>query len=178
MIGNSIFVNTETDVELTYCGLEKSADTNGKDFAIIGIPFDIRTTYRPGTRFGPNAIRRAFSKDTYNEAVGIDTAQYVTGADYGNMPMFNPERVYLGPITDDMTAVLKTGAVPIVLGGDHSITFPELLAYKEVYGKVSIIHFDSHTDTWGSDTDKKHHDHSTPFRRAIEYGCSDSSYGN
>ena len=73
----------------------------------------------------------------------------------------------------EMKAILETGTIPIVLGGDHSITFPELLAYKDVYGPVSIIHFDSHTDTWGSDTDKEHHDHSTPFRRAIEYDCID-----
>lgn len=82
-------------------------------------------------------------------------------------------KAYLGSIPQEMKAILETGTIPIVLGGDHSITFPELLAYKDVYGPVSIIHFDSHTDTWGSDTDKEHHDHSTPFRRAIEYDCID-----
>lgn len=167
-------LKSDKKIMLTYGGLESSKDTVGTDFAIVGIPFDIRTTYRPGTRFGPDAIRRAFGKDSFNEAVGIDTAAYVKGVDYGDLFMRNPENAYLGPITDEMREIIKTGTVPIVLGGDHSITFPELLAYKDVYGPVSIIHFDSHTDTWGSDTDKEHHDHSTPFRRAVEYGCIDS----
>lgn len=167
-------LKSDKKIMLTYGGLESSKDTVGTDFAIVGIPFDIRTTYRPGTRFGPDAIRRAFGKDSFNEAVGIDTAAYVKGVDYGDLFMRNPENAYLGPITDEMREIIKTDTVPIVLGGDHSITFPELLAYKDVYGPVSIIHFDSHTDTWGSDTDKEHHDHSTPFRRAVEYGCIDS----
>lgn len=166
-------LNSDKKIMLTYGELESSKDTIGTDFAIVGIPFDIRTTYRPGTRFGPDAIRRAFGKDSFNEAVGIDTAEYVKGVDYGDLFMRNPEKAYLGPITDEMREIIKTGTVPIVLGGDHSITFPELMAYKDVYGPVSIIHFDSHTDTWGSETDKEHHDHSTPFRRAIEYGCID-----
>ena len=100
-------------------------------------------------------------------------SKYVKGVDYGDLDMWNAEKAYLGSIPQEMKAILGTGTIPIVLGGDHSITFPELLAYKDVYGPVSIIHFDSHTDTWGSDTDKEHHDHSTPFRRAIEYDCID-----
>lgn len=166
-------INTDKNVQLTYADLDISADTAGADYTIVGIPFDIRTTYRPGTRFGPNAIRRAFCKDSFNEAVGIDIGKYAKGVDYGNLDIWNAEKAYLGSIPEEMKSILKTGTVPIVLGGDHSITFPELLAYKEIYGPVSIIHFDSHTDTWGSDTDKEHHDHATPFRRAIEYGCID-----
>ena len=166
-------INTDKKVQLTYGGLKSSTDTSGADYTIIGIPFDIRTTYRPGTRFGPDGIRRAFSTDSVNEAVGIDTSKYVKGVDYGDLDMWNAEKAYLGSIPQEMKAILETGTIPIVLGGDHSITFPELLAYKDVYGPVSIIHFDSHTDTWGSDTDKEHHDHSTPFRRAIEYDCID-----
>lgn len=166
-------INTDKKVQLTYGGLKSSTDTSGADYTIIGIPFDIRTTYRPGTRFGPDGIRRAFSTDSVNEAVGIDMSKYVKGVDYGDLDMWNAEKAYLGSIPQEMKAILGTGTIPIVLGGDHSITFPELLAYKDVYGPVSIIHFDSHTDTWGSDTDKEHHDHSTPFRRAIEYDCID-----
>lgn len=166
-------INTDKKVQLTYGVLKSSTDTSGADYTIIGIPFDIRTTYRPGTRFGPDGIRRAFSTDSVNEAVGIDTSKYVKGVDYGDLDMWNAEKAYLGSIPQEMKAILGTGTIPIVLGGDHSITFPELLAYKDVYGPVSIIHFDSHTDTWGSDTDKEHHDHSTPFRRAIEYDCID-----
>lgn len=161
------FANTAA----SYGGLECTTDTSAADYAIVGIPFDIRTTYRPGCRFGPDAIRRAYGKYRYNEAVGIDTEAYVKGVDYGDFFMRNAEKSYLGPITEELTGILKTGTVPIVFGGDHSITFPELLAYKEVYGPVSIVHFDSHTDTWGDNKDKTHHDHATPFRRAIEYGC-------
>lgn len=157
----------------TYGGLESSTDTSKADYAVVGVPFDIRTSYRAGTRFGPAAVRKAFHKDSYNEAFGIDIDEYVSGVDYGDLFMRNPEKAYLGPITQELTEIIKTNTIPIVIGGDHSITFPELLAYKEVYGPVSMIHFDSHTDTWGSDTDKEHHDHATPFRRAIEYGCID-----
>ena len=78
-------INTDKKVQLTYGGLKSSTDTSGADYTIIGIPFDIRTTYRPGTRFGPDGIRRAFSTDSVNEAVGIDTSKYVKGVDYGNL---------------------------------------------------------------------------------------------
>lgn len=159
----------------TYAGLDRSAGASQADFAILGIPFDIRTTYRSGARFGPDAIRRAFCKDSWHEATGIDTAAYLKGTDCGNLDMRDMEASYPDGIAAAVGGILETGACPVVLGGDHSITFPELLAYREVYGPVALIHFDSHTDTWGSDADRTHHDHSTPFRRAIEYGCIDPS---
>lgn len=84
-------INTDKKVQLTYGGLKSSTDTSGADYTIIGIPFDIRTTYRPGTRFGPDGIRRAFSTDSMNEAVGIDTSKYVKGVDYGDLDIWNAE---------------------------------------------------------------------------------------
>lgn len=161
---------------VTYAGLPAVEDPKkGTDYAILGIPFDIRTSYRPGTRLGPEGIREAYCHDSYDDALGIDAADYVKGIDCGNLSMINAEKAYLGMIPDAIYKLLEQDIIPIVLGGDHAITFPELLGYKKKYGKVSLIHFDSHTDTWESDPDpvKKHHDHATPFRRALEYEAID-----
>lgn len=173
--------NTRFDADnanvFSYGNLTQTTDLSSKpDYAIVGVPFDIRTTYRPGTRFGPKAVREAFCRDSYSEAFGIDTADYVKGIDYGDLPMWNQERAYLGLIPDEIAKISGAGVVPVVIGGDHAIAFPELMGYKQTYGPVSVIHFDSHTDTWGSETDKVHHDHATPFRRAIEYGCMDAEH--
>lgn len=162
----------DRSLSCTYGSLPAAASADGADYAVLGIPFDIRTTNRTGARFGPEAIRRAFDKDSVEEVLHVDTA-YLRGVDCGDLDMHSAEKEYPDGIAAAVSEILSAGAVPVVLGGDHSITFPELLAYRDRYGPVALIHFDSHTDTWGSDTDQIHHDHSTPFRRAIEYGCID-----
>lgn len=142
------------------------------DFVVAGIPFDTLTSYRAGTRFGPKAIREAYGTGSYNVELGLQIFDYVSGVDYGDFKVINGDtKRSFETITSEMKKILEANVVPVILGGDHSITFPELMAYKEVCGPVSLIHFDSHTDTWGDDKDKKYHNHGNPFRRAIEEGC-------
>jgi agmatinase len=155
-------------------GLPLKQDFAEEDFCIVGVPFDTATTNRPGCRFGPRAIREfmgGFSR--YNQDADY---QYdnLSGMDYGDisvLPGYTEESLEL--IYEGVKTVLDAGVTPIVLGGDHLITYAELRAYCETYGPVAMIHFDSHNDT--SDYSEKY-SHGTPFRRAIEDGFLDPTH--
>ncbi len=156
----------------TYGRLPYKQTLEDVDFVIAGIPFDTLAGHRAGARFGPKAIREAYGTGNYNVEIGIEIFDYVSGVDYGNFKVIKGEaEKSFKVITEETKKILDADVVPIILGGDHSITYPELLAYRDVFGQMSLIHFDSHTDTWGSDEDKKYHSHGNPFRRAIEAGC-------
>lgn len=153
----------------TFMRLPHVANLDGVDFAIIGAPFDTGATFRVGARFGPEAIRSAsVLLRPFHPDLNIDIFQYLSGIDYGDfavVPGYLPETH--AKITEQMRPVLAAGVTPIVLGGDHSVSLPQLRAVAEKFGPVALIHFDSHGDIWsgyfgGKDT------HGTPFRRAIE----------
>jgi agmatinase len=146
----------------------------GVDFAIAGAPFDTGATYRAGARFGPEGIRSASALlRPYNSSLDINLFDHLSGVDYGDFPVapgYLPESHE--KITAGMRPILEAGVTPIVLGGDHSVTLPELRAVAEKFGPVALIQFDSHGDLWdgyfgGKDT------HGTPFRRALEEGLLD-----
>jgi agmatinase len=160
----------------TFMKLPNVTDLTGVDFAIIGAPFDTGATYRVGARFGPEGIRSASALlRPYNASLDVAIFDHLSGVDYGDfaiVPGYLPESH--AKITEGMRPVLEAGVTPIVLGGDHSITLPELRAVAEKFGPVALIQFDSHGDVWdgyfgGKDT------HGTPFRRAIEEGLLDTS---
>jgi agmatinase len=146
------------------------------DFVVAGIPFDVMATSRAGTRFGPKAIREAYGTGSYNVELEIPIFEHLSGVDYGDFEISNgdPEKTFR-TISEEIKTIAGAGVVPIILGGDHAITYPELLGYRDSIGKVSLIHFDSHTDTWGGYEDgaTRYHNHANPFRRAIEDGCID-----
>jgi agmatinase len=146
------------------------------DFVVAGIPFDAMTSYRAGTRFGPKAIREAYGSGNYNVELGVSIFEHLSGVDYGDFEISNgdPQKTF-ETISKEVKQIADAGVVPVILGGDHAITYPELLGYRDSIGKVSIIHFDSHTDTWGGSEDEtvRYHNHGNPFRRAIEDGCVD-----
>lgn len=151
--------------------VQKLADV---DFAIIGVPFDTGATYRVGARFGPEGIRSAsVLLRPYNPSLNVNIFDYLSGIDYGDLsvvPGYLPESHE--KITAQLKPVLDEGVIPVLLGGDHSVTLPELRAIAGKHGPVGLIHFDSHGDVWhgyfgGKDT------HGTPFRRAIEEGLID-----
>lgn len=148
------------------------------DVIVAGIPYDSGTTGRPGTRLGPKAIREAYGMVPYMQGFGIEDAfDYISAVDYGDFKLINGDtKRSFATITEEMTKILKTGVIPVILGGDHSITYPELLAYRDVYGPVSLIHFDSHTDTWGGPESLDYPDHANPFRNAILTGCLDTEH--
>jgi agmatinase len=146
------------------------------DVAIVGAPLDDAVSSRPGARFGPRAIRMAPTAWSSNFAwsIQLDVAPYdvLKVVDAGDAPVV-PARLDRGlrVIHEKVFRVAKSGAIPIVLGGDHSITYPSAAAVSRFRHprKVGIVHFDAHADTgaeqWGSLVG-----HGTPMRRLIEEG--------
>lgn len=158
----------------TFMGLPHKEVFEGEDFCILGVPYDTTTTGRPGTRFGPRAVREFFSTYSVYSQDAKWCYDNLKGMDMGDIPVmlgYTLETMQL--IYENVAQVLEHDVVPIVLGGDHLITYGELRAYAEKYGQVAMIHFDSHNDT--SDYEDKY-THGTPFRRAIEDGYLDSAH--
>jgi agmatinase len=151
-------------------------DLEGVDFAIAGVPFDTGATFRVGARFGPEGIRNnSLLLRPYNPAQKIDIFSVCSGIDYGDLPVipgYLPESHQL--ITEHAAPLFASGATPIFLGGDHSVSLPLLRAAAGRHGPLALIHFDAHSDLWhsyfgGKDT------HGTPFRRALEEGLLDTA---
>jgi agmatinase len=144
------------------------------DVAIVGAPFDIATTNRPGARFGPRAIRsQAYESGTYHLDLGIEIYDYLEVVDYGDAhcPHGQTEASHAN-IRARVFEIASRGIVPIILGGDHSITWPAATAVADVhgYGNVGIVHFDAHADT-ADIIDGNLASHGTPIRRLIESGA-------
>lgn len=145
------------------------------DVAIVGAPYDDMVTHRPGARFGPRAIREAQYNVGSLNSLQLDVQPYdlltvVDAADANVVPAL-PERGH-AMIFRKVHEVASSGAIPMVLGGDHSITWPSATAVAEVRrpGSVGIVHFDAHADTapesWGQLAS-----HGSPMRRLIESGA-------
>jgi formimidoylglutamase len=144
------------------------------DVAIVGAPFDDAVSYRPGARFGPRAIRQAtYTQGGHSLQLGIEPFDYLDVVDAGDANVV-PAALERGHamIFRKVLEVASSGAVPIVLGGDHSITWPSASAIAQVRapGSIGIVHFDAHADTanedWGVLAG-----HGTPMRRLIESGA-------
>lgn len=143
------------------------------DFVITGVPFDTHVTHRAGTRFGPDAIRDAYAFQAYSDAFKITLFDHIKGVDYGDLNVINvnPDATH-EHIKEAIKEIAGAGVVPICVGGDHSIAYPELCGYKEALGKVAILHFDSHSDTgYHEMPEDAPHDHGTPFKDAILDDC-------
>ena len=147
------------------------------DVAIVGAPFDDAVSHRSGARFGPRAIREAqYTSGSVNSLqLGIEPFEHLTVVDAGDANIVPAwiERAH-ALIYRKVREVAETGAIPIVLGGDHSITWPSATAVAEIRrpGSIGIVHFDAHADTanddWGVLAG-----HGTPMRRLIESGAVD-----
>ena len=138
------------------------------DVAVVGVPHDSGTTYRPGTRFGPQGIRRISALYTpYNYEMGVDLREQITLCDVGDIFTIpaNNEKSF-DQISKGIAHVFASGAFPIILGGDHSIGFPTVRGVCRHLGdkKVGIIHFDRHVDTQETDLDERMH--TTPWFHA------------
>lgn len=143
----------------------------GLDAAFIGIPLDIGTSHRPGTRFGPRQIRVESSLlRPYNMATGAAPFDALQVADLGDVPIntYSLEKS-LPIITRFYTEVLGHGCVPLTLGGDHTIALPILRAVAAKHGPVALVHVDAHADI-NDDMFGERIAHGTPFRRAVEEG--------
>ena len=160
----------------TFMRMEYVKTTDDIDFAIVGIPFDSAASYRVGTRFGPSAIRDISSlTKPYNPVLGVDIFEHCSGVDYGDVktvPGYIEDSYE--EIEQELLPLFKSGVVPISMGGDHSITLPELRACSKAHGPVALIHFDSHYDTW-EEYFGKPYNHGTPFRHAANEKIIDTS---
>jgi agmatinase len=147
------------------------------DVVIVGAPFDGGTSARPGTRFGPQAMRQAcyigHDGSRPSLALRVDGLRDLRVYDAGDVEMFagDIERAHRA-LEDAVAAVTGAGAIPVVLGGDHSIARPDAtgVARHVGFGRVSMVHFDAHADTADIDFGSLY-GHGQPMRRLIESGA-------
>jgi agmatinase len=159
------------------CDLDEPETYADADVVILGAPFDGGTSNRPGARFGPMAIRMTdyLPHDGSRPSLALRTDGLVDLAvvDAGDVEMYSGDiEKALAALEAAVEKVARSGAIPVVLGGDHSIAFPDAKGVANVlgHGRVSMLHFDAHADTgniefgslWG---------HGQPMRRLIESGA-------
>ncbi len=141
---------------------------------MTGIPYDLATTNRPGTRFGPAAIRRASAELAWWHPYPWteDPLNKLAVVDYGDchFDFGKPEGVP-DQITAHAAEIIKAGVTMVAMGGDHFVSYPLLRAHSEAYGPLLLIHFDAHSDTWREDG--KRIDHGTMFFHAAQDGLID-----
>ena len=152
---------------------QDAAELAGVDVAIVGAPLDDLVSDRPGARFGPRAIRAASCPPGPHLAVGVDAFAELRVVDFGDAPVVPADP--LGSI-ERLEAlvgeVVDAGAVPVVLGGDHSIAEPDIRAVASRVGPVGLVHLDTHTDT-GTEVFGIERSHGTPMYRLVEQGHVD-----
>lgn len=159
------------------CDLTEPSSYADADVVIVGAPFDGGTSHRPGTRFGPQAIRTTDylgqNGSRPSLALRTDGLRDLRVLDAGDVEMFSGDAERsLTTLRGEVAKVVRAGAIPVILGGDHSIAFPDAGGVADVlgHGRVSMIHFDAHADTgdiefgslWG---------HGQPMRQLIESGA-------
>lgn len=156
----------------TFMRLPAAETAAGLDVAFVGIPMDIGTSNRSGTRLGPRQIRdESRMIRPYNMATRAAPFDALQVADIGDVPINTFDlKKSVDIITAFYDGVLAHGAIPLTLGGDHTLTWPILRAMKKKHGPVALIHVDAHSDTnehmFGETVA-----HGCPFRRAWEDGC-------
>ena len=164
---------------LTFGGVaytEDAAELAGFDVAVVGAPMDDLVSDRPGTRLAPRAIRGASSVAGPHLEVGVDAFADLRIVDFGDAPVIPADpRASHAAIEATVGEVLAAGVLPVVLGGDHSITEPSVRACALAHGgPVGMVHFDTHTDT-GAEVFGAEFSHGTFIRRLVEQGHLDGS---
>jgi agmatinase len=155
----------------TFARLPRLQDVDRADIAVVGIPFDAGTSYRPGARFGPNAIRQGSRLlRTYHPALEVEPFARWQVADAGDVAVtpFDIMRA-VKEIEDGLGHLLEECSRAVLLGGDHTIALPALRALHARWGPIAVVHLDAHLDTWDTYFDAPV-THGTPFRRAAEEG--------
>lgn len=160
------------------CDLEDPASFADADVVIVGAPFDGGTSYRSGARFGPQAMRSAcylaHDGSRPSLAMRVDGLQDMRVVDAGDVELYSGDAIRsCADLEVVIEKIARAGAIPLVLGGDHTITWPDVtgVARARGWGRVSVIHFDAHADTgdieFGSLVG-----HGQPMRRLIESGAA------
>lgn len=159
------------------CDLDDPGSYAGADVVVVGAPFDGGTSHRPGARFGPMAIRQScyLPQDGSRPhlALRVDALRDIRVVDAGDVEMYSGDvERSIGALEEAVFAVASSGAVPLVLGGDHTIALPDAtgVARHLGYGNVSMLHFDAHADT-GHIEFGSLYGHGQPMRRLIESGA-------
>lgn len=150
-------------------------DLSGVDLAVTGVPFDSAVTNRPGTRFGPRAIREASALQAFDPPYGwdIDPLTDIAMADYGDVAWdYANVAEFPSRVEAHVAGILSQGAACLALGGDHFVTYPILKAHAAVHGPLSLVQFDAHCDTWADDQPGRI-DHGTMFYKAVKEGIVD-----
>lgn len=163
---------------LSFLRRRYTRDLAGIDVAVTGIPLDLATTFRPGARLGPAAIRAATAQ--LNEKLhpwGFGPCDHLSVIDYGDCWLDHHRPATIVPtIVEHARTILGSGATMLSLGGDHFITYPLLRAHAERHGRpLALIHFDAHTDTWPDD-EPDSLNHGTMFYKAITDGLIDPAH--
>jgi agmatinase len=149
------------------------AELEGVDVAIVGAPTDDLVSDRPGARFGPRAIRAASCPPGPHLEAKVDAMAELRMVDYGDAPVVPAEAARTHEaIERTVGEVVSAGAIPIVLGGDHSIAEPDIRACAARHGPLGLVHFDTHTDT-GTEVFGVEVSHGTPMYRLVQQGHID-----
>ena len=183
-VGDKIFSKNGTRLA-PYAGVPSflsaplmQVDAENPDFgnlqvAIMGVPMDLGVTNRPGSRFGPRALRTIERIGPYNHVLGTAPVFDLRVADIGDVPFQSRYRLELShdDIEKRVNQIVDAGVAPLSVGGDHSISHPILKALGKK-APVGMIHIDAHCDTGGSFDQTKFH-HGGPFRNAVLDGVLD-----
>ena len=155
----------------TFARLPRRDQVTSYDVAVLGVPFDIGTAYRPGARFGPMGIRAGSRLlRRYHPHLGVEpfhSQQVVDAGDLAVSPFVIEDAIKT--IEDGADEILEAASSIVALGGDHTIALPLLRSVNRVHGPVALVHFDAHLDTWDTYMAAPY-THGTPFRRASEEG--------
>ena len=159
------------------CDLADPASWRDADVVIVGAPSDGGTSHRSGARFGPSAIRQGcympHDASRPSLALRVDPLVDLRVVDAGDVEMFSGDvERSLASLEEAVERVTRAGAIPVVLGGDHTIALPDAtgVARKVGYGRLSMVHFDAHADT-GNISFGSLYGHGQPMRRLIESGA-------
>lgn len=141
------------------------------EFAIIGVPFDDKSCYLKGAAKGPQAIRAASTGKAINPwtELGVNLEEETTLVDLGNMDVTGNASEIFARIEKEIFEILKKEAVPIILGGDHSISYPAAKAFSRKFKDFDILHFDAHPDLY-EELYGDRYSHASPFARILEEG--------
>jgi agmatinase len=150
------------------------AELVGADVAIIGAPTDDLVSDRPGARFAPRAIRAASCPPGPHLEAGVDAFEQLRIVDFGDAPVVpaQPGRSHEA-IERTVRQAVEAGTTPVIVGGDHSITEPNVAACAEAHGPLGLLHFDTHTDT-GAEVFGATFSHGTVMRRVVDAGHVDA----
>jgi agmatinase len=161
---------------LTFGGVAYTQDASelaGVDVAIVGAPFDELVSDRPGARFGPRAIRAASCPPGPHLEAGVDAFAALRIVDFGDAAVVPADPLgSLRAIEETVGEVVAAGAIPVVLGGDHSIAEADVRACAARHGALGLVHFDTHADT-GREVFGVERSHGTPMYRLVEAGHVD-----